>query len=95
MFQFVRYLTQELHSGEYLTSDASDDEDDEDSGGWLTQSKFDLGSPPHGRRHNNGPSSSQFEVSDITQFCSPSLNEIIPGFVQSLYFWRAPRSTLG
>ncbi|KAH7889332.1 SIT4 phosphatase-associated protein-domain-containing protein [Phlebopus sp. FC_14] len=48
--QFARYLAQEMHSAEYFSSDASDDEDDED-GGWLAQSTFDLGKPPPARRH--------------------------------------------
>ncbi|KAF8550431.1 SAPS-domain-containing protein [Imleria badia] len=55
--QFARYLTQELHAGEYT----SDEDEDEDDGGWLTQSTFDLGKPPPARRHNNGQSSSGFE----------------------------------
>jgi len=59
--QFARYLTQELHAGEYLTSDTSDEDDEDDDGGWLTQSRFDLGKPPPARRHNNGQSSSGFE----------------------------------
>lgn len=63
-------MTQELHSGEYLASDASDDEDDEYDDGWLAQSTFDLGKPPPARRHNNGQSSSRFEVGAITWFCS-------------------------
>ncbi|KIJ68898.1 hypothetical protein HYDPIDRAFT_105412 [Hydnomerulius pinastri MD-312] len=55
--QFARYLAQEMQSGEYFASDASDDEDDED-GGWLAQSTFDLGKPPPARRHHNGQGSS-------------------------------------
>ncbi|KAF8843655.1 SAPS-domain-containing protein [Paxillus ammoniavirescens] len=55
--QFARYLTQELQSGEYFISDTSDDEDDED-GGWLAQSTFDLGKPPPARRHHSEQSSS-------------------------------------
>jgi serine/threonine-protein phosphatase 6 regulatory subunit 3 len=67
VFQFARYLTQELHAGEYLTSDTSDEDDDEDDGGgWLAQSRFDLGKPPPARRHNNGQSSSGFEVGVVT-----------------------------
>ena len=65
VFQFARYLTQELHAGEYLTSDTSDEDDEDDDGGWLTQSRFDLGKPPPARRHNNGQSSSGFEVSAV------------------------------
>lgn len=97
VYQFARYLTQELHSGEYLTSDASDDEDDEDDGGWLAQSTFDLGKPPPARRHNNGQSSSRFEVGVILSptFVHPNLNEITPGCVQSLSFRGSPRSALG
>ncbi|KAG8217933.1 hypothetical protein J3R82DRAFT_6099 [Butyriboletus roseoflavus] len=74
--QFARYLTQELHSGEYLASDASDDEDDEDDGGWLTQSTFDLGKPPPARRHNNGQSSSRFEDA-FNPSTSSALQEVL------------------
>lgn len=88
-------MTQELHAGEYLTSDTSDEEDEEDDGGWLTQSRFDLGKPPPARRHNNGQSSSGFEVGATTWFRSPSLNEIIAGYVRSIYLRGSPGSTLG
>lgn len=41
-----------MHSSEFFSSDASDDEDEE--GGWLAHSTFDLGKPPPARRlHNN------------------------------------------
>ncbi|KAG1756903.1 SIT4 phosphatase-associated protein-domain-containing protein [Suillus paluster] len=51
--QFARYLAQEMHSGEQFnsSSDASDEDEDED-GGWLAQSSFDLGRPPMSRRSN-------------------------------------------
>ena len=47
------------------SSDASDDE--EEDGGWLAHSTFDLGNPPVSARHHSGDrrplSSSAFDVS--------------------------------
>lgn len=63
--QFARYLAQEISSSAASSSDGSDDEDED--GGWLAQSKFDLGPPPvSARNHNNGRrplSPSGFDVS--------------------------------
>lgn len=52
--QFARYLAQEMHSREQFNSsaDASDEDEDED-GGWLAQSSFDLGRPPLRRNTGN------------------------------------------
>ncbi|KAG1794856.1 SIT4 phosphatase-associated protein-domain-containing protein [Suillus plorans] len=52
--QFARYLAQEMHSREqfHASSDASDEDEDED-GGWLAQSTFDLGRPPLRRNTGN------------------------------------------
>jgi hypothetical protein len=63
--QFARYLAQEMHSREQFNSsaDASDEDEDED-GGWLAQSSFDLGRPPLRRNTGNRQeiSSSGFDV---------------------------------
>ncbi|TDL24973.1 SAPS-domain-containing protein [Rickenella mellea] len=48
--QFAQYLAQQMASSNESLSDGSDDED-EDNGGWLTQSKFDLGPPPVSARN--------------------------------------------
>ncbi|KAH7915316.1 SIT4 phosphatase-associated protein-domain-containing protein [Hygrophoropsis aurantiaca] len=50
--QFARYLAQEMQSSENFgsSSDASDEDED---GGWLAQSTFDLGKPPLPRRNHN------------------------------------------
>lgn len=70
--QFARYLAQEMHSSEFFSSDASDDEDED--GGWLAHSSFDLGKPPPARRlhHNTAVSSSGgFDV------CAPFVSDCI------------------
>ncbi|KAG6885879.1 hypothetical protein C0993_008398 [Termitomyces sp. T159_Od127] len=42
--QFARYLAQEMHTKD--NDNTSDDEDDDEVGGWLSQSTFSLGAPP-------------------------------------------------
>jgi serine/threonine-protein phosphatase 6 regulatory subunit 3 len=49
--QFARYLAQEMNSSDRFGSSGSDD-DDED-GGWLTQSTFTLQAPPLSARHDS------------------------------------------
>jgi len=61
-----------MHSSEFFSSDASDDEDED--GGWLAHSSFDLGKPPPARRlHNNTAVSSSggFDV------CAPFVSDCI------------------
>ncbi|EGO21202.1 hypothetical protein SERLADRAFT_452336 [Serpula lacrymans var. lacrymans S7.9] len=48
--QFARYLAQEIQSSEHFGS--SSDEEEED-GGWLAHSTFDLGNPPLPSRHQS------------------------------------------
>jgi serine/threonine-protein phosphatase 6 regulatory subunit 3 len=67
-FQFARYLAQEMQSSEQFGSSSSDASDDEDEdGGWLAHSTFDLGNPPvYTRRHSSDRrplGSSEFDVS--------------------------------
>ena len=65
ILQFANYLVQEMQSSEHLGSsdEASDDEED---GGWLAHSTFELRPPPvTARQHDNGRrplSSSEFDV---------------------------------
>ncbi|KAF9462719.1 SIT4 phosphatase-associated protein-domain-containing protein [Collybia nuda] len=49
--QFARYLAQEMHSSDVFGSSESDDEDEE--GGWLSQSHFSLSAPPVSARHQS------------------------------------------
>lgn len=42
--QFARYLAQEIQSSNHIGE--SSDSSDEEEGGWLSQSNFNLGSPP-------------------------------------------------
>lgn len=63
--QFANYLVQEMQSSDHLgSSDEASDEEDE--GGWLAQSTFELRPPPvTARAHDNGRrplSSTGFEV---------------------------------
>ncbi|KAI6131908.1 SIT4 phosphatase-associated protein-domain-containing protein [Pisolithus thermaeus] len=67
--QFAQYLAQEMHS-DFFPSDASDDEDEED-GGWLAHSTFDLGKPPAARRHQNSTQTSTSNGFDDA-FCGSS-----------------------
>lgn len=66
-FQFARYLAQEMQSSDQFGSPSSDTSDDEDEdGGWLAHSTFDLGNPPvYARRHSSDrrPLGSEFDVS--------------------------------
>lgn len=66
-----------MHSVEQFnsSSDASDDEEDDD-GGWLAQSKFDLGRPPLSRRNTGNrqeASSSGFDVGTYRLYSVPGL----------------------
>ncbi|KIM86236.1 hypothetical protein PILCRDRAFT_65387 [Piloderma croceum F 1598] len=52
--QFARYLAQEMQSSDQFGSPSSDASDDEDEdGGWLAHSTFDLGNPPVYARHHS------------------------------------------
>ncbi|KAI6103591.1 SIT4 phosphatase-associated protein-domain-containing protein [Pisolithus sp. B1] len=66
--QFAQYLAQEMHS-DFFPSDASDDEDED--GGWLAHSTFDLGKPPAARRHQNNTQTSTSNGFDDA-FCGSS-----------------------
>ena len=81
--QFANYLVQEMQSSEHLGSsdEASDDEED---GGWLAHSTFELRPPPvTARQHDNGRrplSSSGFDVRPCGSFVDPRTSLISASF---------------
>ena len=68
--QFARYLAQEMQSSDHFGSSLSDtSDDDEEDGGWLAHSTFDLSNPPVSARHHSTDrrplSPSGFDVSVV------------------------------
>lgn len=55
-----------MHSGEHFNSSSDTSDDEDEDGGWLAQSTFDLGRPPLSRRNNGNrqvsSSGSNFDV---------------------------------
>ena len=66
-FQFARYLAQEMHSPNAFGAslgDSPEASDDEDDGGWLTNSQFNLErEPPASTRERRPLSATGFDVS--------------------------------